>query len=265
MGSMRSVLALIAAGLLFAGVVRAQQTQAPGASPAEGQGYNNNRPAIHWKQFEYTCEGGSKISVYTGGSLAKLLYEGHQYVLKQKESSDGELYSDGKFRWTNKGDVGSLQEEAPDGKGRMLVQGCHADKPVEEPIGVVTGTVVYPHAMSLPANTLIDVKLQDVSQANLDPRTVAEQKITMGDRHLPVLFELKFDPSRIDATHSYLLSANVLVDEEIRLTNEKTYPVLTLGNSSHVEVVLRKVEEAAQKKQPWWKRVLQRHSSGQPS
>lgn len=261
MGRTGSGLALIAAGLLAAGGVRARQTQSPNTIPAEEQGYNNNRPAIHWKQFGYTCEGGSKISVYIGGSLAKLLYEGRQYVLKQKESTDGELYSNGQVRWTSKGDSGSLQEEAPEGKGKMLAQGCQ----LEEPTGVVTGTVVYPHAMSLPANTLIDVKLQDVSQANLDPRTVAEQKITMADRHLPVLFELSFDPSKIDATHSYLLSANVLVDDEIRLTNEKTYPVLTLGNGSHVEVVLRKVEEAAQKKKPWWKRVFQRSSSGQPS
>ena len=211
----------------------AQMPEAPEAP------HNNVRRAMRWKAYEYTCEGGTKMSVQVAGDLAKVLFQDRQYLMKQTPAADGARYSDEKLAWWSKGESGFLQEENPEGDGKILAKDCKLDQPAEAPANLISGTVVYLQKMALPPNAVIEVKLQDVSQANLSPKTLAEEKITLGERQLPVLFELKYDPSKIDARHSYALAADVLVDGQVRFTNEKSYPVLTRGHPSHVDVILR--------------------------
>ena len=92
---------------------------------------NNVRPAIKWKRSDYTCEAGAKISVYLHDSVAKVRTQDHIYMMRQARSADGNRYSDGKILWWGKGDTGFLQEDTPDGDGKMLVKGCILDKPAD--------------------------------------------------------------------------------------------------------------------------------------
>ena len=237
------VLTLLATGFLFDGTAKAQDTQAPNAPHEQRAPQSEIKRAIRWKAFEYTCGGGEKVSVYLSSTLAKVLFQGQQYLMKQTISADGNRYSDGKVLWWGKGEGGFLQEDTPDGVGKFLAKDCKLERPAEAQTSAVTGTVAYPQKMALPPNAVVEVRLQDVSQANLPPKTVAEQRITLGKLQLPLLFEVRFDPAKIDQRHSYMISADVLVDNEVRFTNEKTYPVLTLGHSSHVDVILRQPNE----------------------
>jgi len=112
---------------------RTPSTQADPAKPAAAPGPTNNvRPAIKWKRFDYTCEAGAKITVYLHDTTAKVRWHDHISMMRQTPTADGNRYSDGKVLWWGKGDAGFLQEDTPDGDGKMLVKGCTLDKPADD-------------------------------------------------------------------------------------------------------------------------------------
>ncbi|HET7108194.1 MAG TPA: MliC family protein [Candidatus Acidoferrum sp.] len=131
----RGLIGLASLGLLVTCAIGSQETPSAPADPAKPgaarEPKNNVRPAMKWKRFDYTCEGGAKVAVYLRGSAAKVRTQEHFYLMRQTPSADGNRYSDGKVLWWGKDDTGSLQEDTPDGNGRMLVKGCVLDKPAD--------------------------------------------------------------------------------------------------------------------------------------
>jgi membrane-bound inhibitor of C-type lysozyme len=122
-------------GLLLTGLAHAQQTPSTPTDPAKPAATpgptSNVRPAIKWKRFDYTCEAGAKITVYLHNTTAKVRTNDQIYLMRQTHSADGNRYSDGKVLWWGKGDTGFLQEDSPDGDGKMLRKGCLLDKPAD--------------------------------------------------------------------------------------------------------------------------------------
>jgi membrane-bound inhibitor of C-type lysozyme len=127
--------AFAAFGLFATSITWAQQVPSPAAEPtkpAASPGPTNNiRPAIKWKEFNYTCEAGAKLTVYLHSTTAKIRTQDHFFLMRQTPSTDGTRYSDGKVLWWSKGDTGFLQEDALDSDGKMLVKGCMLDKPAD--------------------------------------------------------------------------------------------------------------------------------------
>jgi membrane-bound inhibitor of C-type lysozyme len=134
-----SLVVLASLGLLPTGVTPARQTPSTRADPAKPAAIpgptNNVRPAIKWKRFDYTCESGAKITVYLHDTVAKIRTKDRIYLMRQTSSAsaDGNRYSDGKILWWGRDETGFLQEDTPDGDGKMLVKGCTLDKPPEAP------------------------------------------------------------------------------------------------------------------------------------
>jgi membrane-bound inhibitor of C-type lysozyme len=122
-------------GLFVSGITCAQQAPSTPAAPekqAAAPGPTNNvRPAIKWKRFDYTCEAGAKVTVYLHDTAAKVRTHDHIYFMRQTRPADGSRYSDGKVLWWGKDDTSFLQEDTPDGDGKMLVKGCVLDKPTD--------------------------------------------------------------------------------------------------------------------------------------
>lgn len=234
--------------IVLLGACAVHSQEAPPPQPAKPS--NEVRPAIRWTQFDYTCEGGTKLTVYLHDETAKIRYRGTAYLMTQTRSADGNRYSDGKVVWWSKGNGGFLEEDAPDGSGKAIVKGCQLDQPLSASratAGSVTGTIAYLQRTALPPNAIILVQLQEVSRADAPARTIAQEKITLGDRQIPVPFELKFEPTKIDAKHSYVVSARIVVDDKLRFLSDKAYPVLTRDNPSHVEIILKPAEADAEK------------------
>jgi putative lipoprotein len=175
--------------------------------------------------------------------LAKIRYQDHAYLMKQTVSADGNRYSDGKVVWWGKGNGGFLQEDSPDGNGKMVVQGCQLDKPPnsESRSGTVSGTVTYLQRIALPPNALIQVQLLDTSLADAPSKLIADQKISLGDRQVPVAFTLNFDSAKINPKHTYSVSAKITVEGELRFISDTSHPVLTRSNPSRVEITLKQV------------------------
>lgn len=223
----------LALGLCLTG--SAQEPTTPQTAPAEK--HNNVRKAIEWKQFNYTCEGGAKLAIYLHDQAAKVRYGDQTYFMKQTMSADGNRYSDGKVVWWGKGNGGFLQEDTPDGNGKLIMKDCMLDKPLNTE--QVTGTVTYLQRIALPTNAVIQVQLADVSLADAPANVIAEQSINVGQRQVPVPFTLNVDGVKIDPKHAYAVRAKITVGGELRFVSDRSYPVLTKGNPAHVEIVVR--------------------------
>jgi putative lipoprotein len=206
------------------------------------------------RRFIYSCDGGVKLTVGYSESAAKVTYNGHVYLMKQVMSADGGRYSDGKLVWWSKGNGGFLAEtddDSPTG-GKQLATNCAgtpapaANVASGESVtsatvssGLVTGTVSYLYRIAMPPNAVAVVQLQDVSHADTAAPIIAEQKITFGDRQVPLPFELKFDPSTIDPKHRYAVRVTIVVDGVVRFHTDHAYPVITRGHPSKLDLVLK--------------------------
>jgi uncharacterized lipoprotein YbaY len=235
---MRGAFTVLAVGLLMSVSVSAQDATVP-AAPAQEAPHNNVKKAIRWKTFEYTCNGETNLMVSLGDTLAKVQYQGHSYLMKQTVSADGNRYSDGKLVWWGKGSGGFLQEDAPDGNGKMILEGCKLTKSPGPETATVTGTVTYLQRIALPTNAVIEVKLENMSVADAAAHVVAQQRIDLGQRQVPVPFALTFDAAKIDPNQKYALTARITVDGAARFETEKPMPVLTQGNPTKVEVIVK--------------------------
>jgi putative lipoprotein len=241
----RHAVAALTWGTLLTVAITAQETAPPPAQSQNATPHNNVRRAIRWKRAQYTCESGKKLTVELGDTYAKISYADRSYLLKQTVSADGNRYSDGNVVWWGKGNGGFLQEDSPDGSGKMIVKDCKLDQPLNAETGTVTGTVTYLQRMALPPTAVILVQLQDVSLADAPAKLIAEQTYNLGQRQVPVPFALNFDPAKIDPKHTYSVSAKITVDGKLYFISEKPHPVLTDGKPSQVEIVLKQVTPAA--------------------
>jgi putative lipoprotein len=221
----------------IASTLLAQEPTAPASSGKPAPAY---KPAIKWKRLDYTCESGGKLTVYLHDQTVKVRFKDSIYLMRQVPSADGGRYSDGKVAWWSVGNGGFLQEDSQDGDGKIIVKDCKLDKPLNGRAAQrsVTGSVTYLQRMALPPDAIIEVQLLDLSTADGPSKVIAEEKITLGDRQVPVPFELKFDPSAIDPKHSYSVSAKIMVDGELRFISDQSNAVLTLGNPMKVEITV---------------------------
>ena len=182
------------------------------------------------------------MTVLLSGSTARVEYQDHEYLMKQTQSADGNRYSDGRVVWWGRGNGGFLQEDTPNWDGKLIVQDCKLNKPLNA--ATVTGTVSYVPRMALPPEAVIEVRLLELplADAREGAEVVAEEKMALGNRQVAVPFELKFDPGKIDAQRKYAVSARILVDEKVRFRSDPEYLVLTAGNPTRVDMVLKAVE-----------------------
>ena len=225
---------------LLAGITLAQQSSPPANSPPP-QTKNNVVKAVPWKGFNYTCEGGIKLTVYLADPYAKVRYEGHEYLLTQTLSADGNRYSNGKIVWWGKGNGGFLQEDVPSGNGAMILRDCKLDTAPNADTAAISGTVTYRQRIALPTNAVIKVKLLDITHPETQPVVIAEQSYNLGLRQVPVPFSLPYDPEKINPKRAYSLSAKITVDNQVWFATETPNPVLTEGKPSHADLLLQEV------------------------
>jgi len=222
---------------LAASLVAQQPASAFPATPSP-------RQAVEWKEFDYTCEGGAKLTVYLQNQTVKVLFNNHLYQMRQVIAASGTRYSDGQVVWWSKGEGGFLQYDSASGNGEMIVKDCQLNQPFAAG-DRITGTVSYRVRSALPPDAIIEVQLVDLSRADTPATPIAQDQITLGQRQVPVPFELRFNPAKIDSHHSYSISARIVVEGQLRFVNDRTYPVLTEGHPSRVEVNLKPVEASA--------------------
>jgi uncharacterized lipoprotein YbaY len=93
----------------------------------------------------------------------------------------------------------------------------------------LNGTVTYRQRVALMPEAIVKVWLQDVSRPGLPvPEILDEQEIRRPGQ-VPVAFSLRYDPAKIDPTHTYTLLVRIYEGDRTRFTNAKPFPVITNG------------------------------------
>jgi len=117
-------------------------------------------------------------------------------------------------------------------------EGLPDEVPPDDPAAQasVSGTVLSLQRSALPPNAVLSVQLLDMTRANAASVLLAEQTIRTNGRQMPLNFEILYDPALVQENHRYAIRARILINGAIALSSPQTYPVITAGNPSRVEV-----------------------------
>jgi len=112
--------------------------------------------------------------------------------------------------------------------------------------GVVRGSVAYRERMALPPDAVVEVKLSDVSRQDASAPVIAETTVRPEGRQVPLSFELRYDPKKIEPNRSYALRATIRSAGRMIFTTDTAYPVITQGNPTEVDLWLVRVSDRAE-------------------
>jgi putative lipoprotein len=121
-----------------------------------------------------------------------------------------------------------------------------------QPQGVLTGNVLYRERIALPPDARIDVRLEDVTRADAPADVLAEQTIAADGRQVPIPFELRYPPSRIEANHRYSVRASIRAPNgELMFTTTTRHAVLERGVADqNVTILLQRAGGATPQPEP---------------
>ncbi|CAM3453491.1 YbaY family lipoprotein [Thalassospira profundimaris] len=119
-----------------------------------------------------------------------------------------------------------------------ILSGCAA---LQSPSNSVTGSVSYRERIALsPDNTFLVVRLLDVSRADAPSVEIASLRQPVANP--PMVFILPYDLDDIEPKHSYAVEAKIVnANGDLLFRNDQSYPVLTRGAPSDVDIVVRQV------------------------
>ena len=102
---------------------------------------------------------------------------------------------------------------------------------------MVTGTVSYRERIALPPDAVVLVQLRDVSLMDVAAKLISEQ-IIKPEHSVPISFSLPYAAQDIDERMTYSVFATIRSGDRLLFVSDRSYPVLTRGNSDHVDLIL---------------------------
>ncbi len=99
----------------------------------------------------------------------------------------------------------------------------------------VSITALYRERMMLPPGATLVVKLADGNSGHVIASAMLDNP------HVPVHIDLAYEPSNIDATHVYTVAARIDVNGDPFFATDTPAKVITQGNPSHVELLLKRI------------------------
>ena len=102
---------------------------------------------------------------------------------------------------------------------------------------MVTGTVTYRERIALPPDAVVLVQLRDVSLMDVAAKLVSEQ-IIKPEHAVPIPFSLPYAAEDIDERMTYSVFASIRSGGRLLFISDRSYQVLTRGQSDHVELIL---------------------------
>jgi uncharacterized lipoprotein YbaY len=105
----------------------------------------------------------------------------------------------------------------------------------------LNGIIVYQRKIDFLPNTIVDVKLVDMSQDDSSKSIIGEQTIA-NPAEWPIPFALKYNAKAINPDHTYVVEASITVGNSLHFINQAAYAVLTRGGLTHnVEVTIEPI------------------------
>ena len=112
---------------------------------------------------------------------------------------------------------------------------------VQRETASLTGVVTYRQRIALPPNAVVRVTLTDVSLQDVAAKVLTEIEVPTDGRQVPIPFRLAYWPERIEATHTYSVRAQIVVDGALFMTSTTSYPVITRGAPTKLTIVVQPV------------------------
>jgi len=112
--------------------------------------------------------------------------------------------------------------------------------PTPAPV-LVTGTVAYRERIALPADATVDLWITDIGPGVVTQAILAEATVQASGRQVPLAFEVRVDPTRVQAARPYGLRAVIKTGGQMLFETRDPIPVLTQGAPIRVDVMLTRV------------------------
>lgn len=103
----------------------------------------------------------------------------------------------------------------------------------------VSGTVTYLQRVALSPDAVVKVILEDVSVADAPAKVLSEREIPSNGKQVPISFELNYATTDIQPKHRYSVRAAIQSGNRLLFTSTKSYPVITNGAPSRVEMIMQ--------------------------
>jgi putative lipoprotein len=167
-----------------------------------------------------------KLAVWRGSSG-----DGRDLVLVMREEVCSDTVSEAQYPF-------SAALSLPGGK---LLHGCCRIAELSIP-GKITGKVSYVKPLTLTPDTVVEVKLLDVTRPE-PPFKVLAEHIIRNPQAGPIAFELDFDPRMIDPGHQYVVHARITESGRLLFISETPTAVLTQGKPGEIEVLVKPITQ----------------------
>jgi putative lipoprotein len=201
----------------------------------------------------YRCDDGSSLDVLfstaaDGRNQAMLTLGETTLTLPQVPAASGALYRANDNRLHTKGDE-ALFEDAK-GKVRHCKQGdtppatATPTKPLISSFIDISGNVSYLQRIALPPDAVLIVRIQDVSRAGAPARILAEQRIELAGRQVPIAFQTTVDRDLIGKRARITAAGRIERGGKLLFISDKSYPVIRNGQAVPVEMTLKQVTSA---------------------
>jgi putative lipoprotein len=125
----------------------------------------------------------------------------------------------------------------------LVVAACGTPRPARDGAASLQGSIAIRESVTLPSDARVEIQILDVTDADAEPRLVAEKLMNAPPR-LPFAFAVGYDPATIDANRTYALRVRIRVGEELWFASPFDLRVLTGGNPTQPSVQLDRISEA---------------------
>jgi uncharacterized lipoprotein YbaY/heat shock protein HslJ len=113
---------------------------------------------------------------------------------------------------------------------------------------VVTGSATYRERMALPPGASFEASVEDVSRAGAESLRIGEVRIE--SPRVPVRFSIPVDPAQVLPNGRYAVRARIVSDGILLYTSDTDHPVLGASGTTHVDILLRRVDAAPVEARP---------------
>lgn len=196
----------------------------------------------------YYCDDGSRINISfsatnDGRPQATLHLTAGDLTLPQVPAASGALYRSGENRLHTKGE-NSLIEDSQ-GNRRQ----CHVGSPPPLKIAPpspalssfldISGSVSYRQRSALPPEAVLIIRVQNLTPTGAPARQLAEQRIELAGRQVPILFSTTIDRDLIGKKSHITVAARIEHRGKPLFVSDKNYPALINDQPQAVEINLR--------------------------
>jgi putative lipoprotein len=177
--------------------------------------------------YDFQCAQGRQFRATFIGDRA---LENQSLNMRHVRTASGARYQAGQYTLLSKGNQANLTRN-----NQPLYQACTGTmiSPASE---TISGSVSYRERIALPPDAIVRVTLESVGAPM---EVLAEQTIKTQGKQVPIPFSLNYDASSIREGTSYLIRAQILVDQQLRFSGDAAYPTAPNKKPARVEVIVR--------------------------